>query len=93
MHWRRKWQPAPVFLSGESQGRGAWWAAVYGVAQSRTRLRLLSRSSERRWEDPEGGAVVSEAATSATTAGSRLKSGTLIRKGGKILLAFHFCYK
>ena len=21
IHWRRKWQPAPVFLSGESQGR------------------------------------------------------------------------
>ena len=32
MHWRRKWQPTPVFLPGESQGRGAWWAAVYGVA-------------------------------------------------------------
>ena len=21
MHWRRKWQPTPVFLAGESQGR------------------------------------------------------------------------
>ena len=21
-HWRRKWQPTPVFLPGESQGRG-----------------------------------------------------------------------
>ena len=38
-HWRRKWQPTPVFLPGESQGRGAWLAAVYGVAQSRTRLK------------------------------------------------------
>ena len=37
MHWRRKWQPTPVFLPGESQGRGAWWAAVCGVAQSQTR--------------------------------------------------------
>ena len=28
-HWRRKWQPTPVFLPGESQGLGgAWWAAV-----------------------------------------------------------------
>ena len=25
-----------MFLPGESQGRGAWWAAVYGVAQSDT---------------------------------------------------------
>ena len=45
MHWRRKWRPAPVFLPGESQGLGAWWAAVYGVAQSRTWLKQLSNSS------------------------------------------------
>ena len=95
MHWRRKWQPTPVFLPGESQGwgslvgcrlcghtesdttewlhfhfslscigkgngnplqcsclenprdGGAWWATVYGVAQSRTRLKRLSSSSSR----------------------------------------------
>ena len=93
MHWRRKWQPAPVFLPGESHGRrslvgcspwgweesdtteglpfhsslscigegngnplqcsclenprdgGAWWAAVYGMAQSWTWLKWLSSSS------------------------------------------------
>ena len=93
MHWIRKWQPTPVFLPGESQGRGslvgcrlwgrteldtterlpfhfslscigegngnplqcsclenprdggAWWAAVCGVVQSRTRLKRLSSSS------------------------------------------------
>ena len=45
LHWRRKWQPTPVFLPGESQGQGAWWAAVYGVAQSRTQLKRLSSSS------------------------------------------------
>ena len=28
MHGRRKWQPTPVIL----QGRGTWWAALYGVA-------------------------------------------------------------
>ena len=47
MHWRRKWQPTPVFLPGESQGRGTWWAAVCGVAQSRTRLKRLSSSSSK----------------------------------------------
>ena len=93
MHWRRKWQPTPVFLPGESQGQGslvgcsswgrwgsdtterlhfhfslscigegngnplqcsclenprdgrAWWAAVYGVSQSWTRLKRLNSSS------------------------------------------------
>ena len=92
IHWRRKWQPTPVFLPGESQGwgslvgfclwgrresdmtewlsfhfslsstgegngnplqrsclenpkdGGAWWAAVCGVTQSRTRLKWLSSS-------------------------------------------------
>ena len=44
-HWRRKWQPTPVFLPGESQGRGAWWAAVCGVAQGRARLKRPSSSS------------------------------------------------
>ena len=47
MHWRRKWQPTPVFLPGESRDGGAWWAAVYGVAQSRTRLKRLSSSSSK----------------------------------------------
>ena len=45
MHWRRKWQPTPVFLPGESRGRGSLVAAVYGVAQSRTRLKRRSSSS------------------------------------------------
>ena len=41
-HWRRKWQPTPVFLPGESQGRGSLVAAVYGVTQSWTWLKWLS---------------------------------------------------
>ena len=45
MHWRRKWQPTPMFLPGESQGRGSLVAAIYGVTQSRTRLKWLSSSS------------------------------------------------
>ena len=45
MHWRRKWQPTPVFLPGESQGWGAWLAAISGVAQSQTQLKRLSSSS------------------------------------------------
>ena len=32
--------------------RGAWWAAIYGVAHSRTRLkRLSSSSSSPTWDD------------------------------------------
>ena len=97
--WRRKWQPTPMFLPGESRGQeslvgchlwghtepdmteqlhfdfsvsyigeengnplqysclenprdgGAWWAAVYGVAQGRTRLKRLSSSSSSSSRD------------------------------------------
>ena len=31
--WRRIWKPTPVFLPGESHERGAWQAAVHGVAE------------------------------------------------------------
>jgi len=32
-----------VFFPGESQGREAWWAAIYGVAQSRTRTKVMQQ--------------------------------------------------
>ena len=47
IHWTRKWQPTPVFLPGESQGQGSLMGCVYGVAQSRIRLKRLSSSSTR----------------------------------------------
>ena len=46
MHWRRKWQPTPVSCLENPRDREAWWAAVYGVARSRTRLKRLSSSSK-----------------------------------------------
>ena len=49
MHWRRKWQPTPVFLPAESQGLGAWWAAVSGVAQSRTRLKRQQQQHQQQY--------------------------------------------
>ena len=40
MHWRSKWQPTPVFLLGESQGRG-----------SLVGCRLWSRRVGHDWSD------------------------------------------
>ena len=45
MQWRRKWQPSPCSCLENPRDGGAWWAAVYGVTQSRTRLKRLSSSS------------------------------------------------
>ena len=37
MHWRRKWQPTPVFLSGESQGqRSLVGGRLWGCTESDT---------------------------------------------------------
>ena len=41
MHWRRKWRPTPVFLPGESQGRGSpsprdWGCRLWGCTESDT---------------------------------------------------------
>ena len=33
---------------------GAWWAAIYGVAQSQTQLKRLSSSSKHAWRVNEG---------------------------------------
>ena len=45
MHWRRKWQPTPVFLPGESQG----WRSLMGChlwgRRDRAQLKRLSSSS------------------------------------------------
>ena len=44
MHWRRKWQPTPVFLPGESQG----WGSLVGChlwGRTRTWQKQLSSSS------------------------------------------------
>ena len=34
----KEWPPTPVFLPGNSRDRGAWRAAVLGLANSWTRL-------------------------------------------------------
>ena len=37
MNWRRKWQPTPVFLPGESQGRGSLvGCSLWGCTESDT---------------------------------------------------------
>ena len=45
MHGRRKWHPLQCSCLENPRDCGAWWAAVYGVAQSQTQLKRLSSSS------------------------------------------------
>ena len=45
MHWRGNGNPLQCSCLENPRDRGAWWAAIYGVAQSWTRLKWLSSSS------------------------------------------------
>ena len=40
--WRRKWQPTPICLPGQSHGQWRLAATVHGVTKSQTRLKQLS---------------------------------------------------
>ena len=54
MHWKRKWQPTPVFLPGESQGWGRLVGCrLWGCTESdQTRLKQLS-STEIQTEEKQ----------------------------------------
>ena len=49
MHWRRKWQPTPVFLLEESQGRGSlvgchlWGRTESDMTEATQQQQVLSR--------------------------------------------------
>ena len=49
MHWRRKWQPTPVFLPEESQG---WGSLVGCCLWGRTELDMTEATSQRQQQGP-----------------------------------------
>ena len=79
VRWRRKWQPTPVVLPGESQDGGAWRAAVCGVAQCRTRLKRLSSSSKH--ESIHTPRSLSRQKTSSWSLTLSLSSSLLLEEG------------
>ena len=44
-----KGNPLQRSCLGNLRDRGAWWAAVCGIAQNQTRLKRLSSSSKHKW--------------------------------------------
>ena len=63
MHWRGKWQPTPVFLPGESQGRGSLvggrlWGHRVGhdwsnlAAAAGAELKIHMQSSKKKKNNP-----------------------------------------
>ena len=57
MHWRRKWQPTPVFLPRESQGRGSLvgcrlWGRTESVGHDWSNLAAAARIIGGRHDQP-----------------------------------------
>ena len=55
MHWRRKWEPTPVFLPGESQGRGSLvgcrlWGHTESDTTEATEANGYRRESKSPWQ-------------------------------------------
>ena len=56
MHWRKKWQPTPVFLPGESQGQGSlvgfrlWGRTVSDMTERLHFDFSLSCTGEGKWQ-------------------------------------------
>ena len=80
MHWRRKWQPTPVFLPGESQG---WWSLVGYRLWGRTESDRTEVTEQQQQPD---GSVVKNLPASAGDTGSITVSGRLCGEGNGNLL-------
>ena len=55
MHWRRKWPPTPVFLPGESQGRGSrvsLWQ-LHRVGHDWSDLAAAAAAAKPTWHEDE----------------------------------------
>ena len=72
------------FLENSRDG-GAWWAAVYGVAQSRTQLKRLSSSSSSM-EKQYGGFKKKKKTENRTTIRSCSFTSGYISKGNEITI-------
>ena len=56
LHWRRKWQPTPVFLPGESQGRGSLVGCrLWGCTELDTTEATATAACRKinRWKGPD----------------------------------------
>ena len=54
LHWRRKWQPTPVFLPGESQGRGSLvGCCLWGHTESDTTEATLQQQQQQESVEEE----------------------------------------
>ena len=54
-HWRRKWQPTPVFLPGESQGQGSLVGCrLWVLTESNMTEVIQQQQQQQQSEDRDG---------------------------------------
>ena len=88
MHWRRKWQPTPVFLPGESQGRRSMVGCrLWG----RTELDTIGHD----WSDaaaPAAAVPVKSITTTGLRGERERKSRRIYRTSQNIIIFFFFFF-
>ena len=87
MHWRRKWQPTPVFLPGESQGRGSLagcclWGRTESDTTEVTYQQQSSRDLFKKIRDTKG-TFHAKMGTIKDRNSMDLKEQKILRRGGK----------
>ena len=78
MHWRRKWQPTPVFLPGESQERGS---LVGCCSWGRTESDTTDTTQQQQQQGFSGGSVEKDPPANAGDLGSIPGSGRAPAEG------------
>ena len=79
-------------LENRRDGR-AWWAAVYGVTQSRTRLKRLSSSSSSRGRATSSGRMFVAAQFATEVDGDTCAYSCTTRRPGKCTVEYYLAIK
>ena len=90
MHWRRKWQPTPVFLPGESQGWGSLVGCHIWGHIKWTKLNRLSSSSHVNQDSiPDRSSVLSANKENSTPFSEIFDSNLLLYEALEEALEFY----
>ena len=90
MHWRRKWQPTPVFLSAESQGRGNLvGCCLWGRTES-DMTEVTKQQQQILWIPKQGYEISVELTTSSDLSKCTKIHGTNVRTANILTAQYPF---
>ena len=94
MHWIRNVNPLQCSCLENPRDGGSWWAAVCGIAQSRTQLKRLSSSSIL--DHTDGHSIITRVLRSGRLRQKRVREKDVMTETGSTLLVLKMkegCYE